>query len=238
MISMSPEAVAKVLRGRGIDLAKIASDQRLREIAVRMAYSTIPIPWRWVIGPKRVARVIDAVAARAGQIANLPEWPRVTQEGGTAMERTESIVVQVAPYYENAKIKEMEAFGWNLQNRQEIHEEGDAYGRPSYIDRSEYIIKTTVYHYVKLHFVRSLGLPNIELVKALETQYFGLPFPRFPRLAPPGGLIGLVLLMFWYPFWPLWYYFGYKPKKAAADAQLAETVRKQQEILSEVAALL
>lgn len=50
------------------------------------------------------------------------------------MERTESIVVQVAPDYENAKIKEMEMFGWNLQCRQEIHEEGEAYGRPSYID--------------------------------------------------------------------------------------------------------
>lgn len=44
------------------------------------------------------------------------------------MERTESIVVQVSPEYENAKIKEMEMFGWNLQGRQEIHEEGEAYG--------------------------------------------------------------------------------------------------------------
>lgn len=154
------------------------------------------------------------------------------------MERTESIVVQVAPDYENLKIKEMEAFGWNLQGRQEIHEEGEAYGRPSFIDSSEYIIKTKVYHYVKLHFTRSLSLPNLERIKALEAQYFSLPFPKFPRLAPPGGLFGLVLLMFWYPFWPLWYFWGYKPKKAAADAQLAETVRRQQEIVSEVASLL
>ena len=150
------------------------------------------------------------------------------------MERTESIVVQVAPDYENVKIKEMEAFGWNLQGRQEIHKEGEAYGRPSYIDSSEYIIKTTVYHYVKLHFVRNLSLPNIERIKALEARYFGLPFPNFPRLVPGGWF----LLMFWWLFWPLWYFFGYTPKRAAAEAQLAETVRKQKEILSEVADLL
>lgn len=39
------------------------------------------------------------------------------------MERTESIVVQVAPDYENDRIKEMGMFGWNLQGRQEIHRE-------------------------------------------------------------------------------------------------------------------
>lgn len=36
------------------------------------------------------------------------------------MERTESTVIQVAPDYENDKIKEMEGFGWNLQGRQEV----------------------------------------------------------------------------------------------------------------------
>ena len=60
---------------------------------------------------------------------------------GPRIEKTESTVVQVAPSYENAKIKEMENFGWNLQNRQEIHEEGDAYGGPS-VFSDEYIIKT------------------------------------------------------------------------------------------------
>ena len=44
------------------------------------------------------------------------------------MERTESEIVQVAPAYENAMIKHMELFGWNLQGRQEIHEEGDTTG--------------------------------------------------------------------------------------------------------------
>ena len=154
------------------------------------------------------------------------------------MERTESIVVQVAPDYENAKIKEMEMFGWNLQGRQEIHEEGEAYGRPSYIDSSEYLIKTTVYHYVKLHFTRSLSLPNLERIKELEAQYFSLPFPKFPRLFPPGGIFGFILWLFLWFLWPLWYFLGYNPKKAAARAQLAETLAKQEEINNEVKALL
>ncbi len=154
------------------------------------------------------------------------------------MERTESIVVQVAPDYENDKIKEMEAFGWNLHGRQEIHEEGEAYGRPSFIDSSEYIIKVKVHHYVKLHFTRSLGLPNLERIRALEAQYFGLPYPNFPALVP-GGCLGWFLLIWggWL-IWPLWYFLFYKPQKAAAEAQLAEIVRKKQEILREVSALL
>jgi hypothetical protein len=150
------------------------------------------------------------------------------------MERTESIVVQVAPDYENDKIKQMEAFGWNLHGRQEIHEQGDAYGRPSYIDSSEYIIKMTVHNYVKLHFVRDTGLPNLDKIKSLEAQYFNVPFPEFPKLVPGGWL----LLLFWYPAWPIWYFRRYKPKKAIAESQLADALRKRREIVNEVAKLL
>ena len=149
------------------------------------------------------------------------------------MERTESFVVQVAPSYENAKIQQMEQFGWSLQGRQEMHEEGDAEGAPS-IFGDEYVIKTKVSHYVKLHFVRPLSIPNLDRIKLLEAQYFSLPFPNFPRLASGGWF----LLMFWWFLWPLWYFCRYKPKKAEAEAQLAETVRKQQEILRDVVALL
>ena len=95
------------------------------------------------------------------------------------MERTESIVIQVAPSYENNKIKEMGMFGWNLQGRQEMHEEGDAYGSPSAFGNS-YVIKTKVSHYVKLHFVRSLNLPNLDKIKRIESQIDNLPFPEIP----------------------------------------------------------
>lgn len=154
------------------------------------------------------------------------------------MERTESIVVQVSPEYENAKIKEMEMFGWNLQGRQEIHEEGEAYGRPSWLDKSEYVIKTKVYHYVKLHFVRSLSLPNLDKIQELENEYFGLYPPAFPRLFPPGGITGIVIWLFLWFLWPLYYFFVYQKKKASAEAQFAEMLQRQQDILKRVAELM
>jgi hypothetical protein len=110
------------------------------------------------------------------------------------MERTESVVVQVAPSFENEKIKEMGAFGWNLQGRQEIHEEGDAYGRPSYLDSSTYVVKTKVNQYVKLHFARPLALPNIEKIKQIESEYNNLPFPARPSLLWPVGLTAFCVL--------------------------------------------
>lgn len=106
------------------------------------------------------------------------------------MERTESTVIEVAPNYENDKIKEMEAFGWNLQGRQEIHQEGDAYGRPSYLDSSTYVVKVKVSHYVKLHFVRGLSLPNLENVRQLEVEYNNLPFPPPAPIGWPLGITG------------------------------------------------
>jgi hypothetical protein len=78
----------------------------------------------------------------------------------------------------------MEMFGWSLQSRQEIREEGEAYSRPSLLG-DEYIIKTKVYHYVKLHFTRNLSLPNLDKVKQIESEYFSLPFPPPPSWKGP-----------------------------------------------------
>ncbi len=105
------------------------------------------------------------------------------------MERTDSRIVQVAPAYENERIQEMQAFGWNLQGRQEIHEEGDAEVRPG-ISSNTYVVTTEVTHYVKLHFVRSLGLPNLDKIKQIETEYFALPFPQLPSLTGPIIMMG------------------------------------------------
>lgn len=105
---------------------------------------------------------------------------RQSQSGEVGRGRTESIVIQVAPNYENDKIKEMEMFGWDMHGRQEIHEEGDAYGRPSFISDSTYVTKTKVSHYVKLHFIRQHNLPNIDKIKQIESEYFSVPFPLPP----------------------------------------------------------
>lgn len=172
------------------------------------------------------------------------------------MERTESIVVQVAPDYENAKIKEMEMFGWNLQNRQEIHEKGEAYGRPSYLSSSTYVVKTTVKHYVKLHFVRSLSLPNLDKIKQIESEYFNLPFPASPSLIWPviitllpipgtiAGIFdpkgpGIAILIVTIP----WIVLGYRwirsraKKRKVARETCEQSLRRMEELKNQVASL-
>ncbi len=112
------------------------------------------------------------------------------------MERTESVVVQVAPNGEQEKIKEMAVFRWNLQNRQEFHEEGDVEGRPSMLAEfnNTYVITTKVHHYVKLHFVRSLNLKGYGEIKRIEDECRKQSFPKqasFKSYLFPIGLLAL-----------------------------------------------
>lgn len=161
------------------------------------------------------------------------------------MERTESTVIQVAPQYENEKIREMEAFGWNLQGRQEIHQEGDAYGRPSFTG-SSYIIEVKVSHYVKLHFIRSLSLRNLPQIRETEAQYSNLAFPRVPSFTAPtiftalgafgvlGGISsGMGFVIFGYFVWAslgvLWLVARSK-KRQNAKALIEQSSAKAQEL--------
>ncbi|HEY2393177.1 MAG TPA: zinc ribbon domain-containing protein [Candidatus Angelobacter sp.] len=175
------------------------------------------------------------------------------------MQRTESTIVQVSPDYENARIREMEMFGWNLQGRQEIHEEGDAYGAPS-ISGNSYVIKTKVFHYVKLHFVRSLGLPNLEILKNLENEYFSVPFAELPGMKVPGfftlfgilgilanlasisqpgspGLAGVVIMLVWSALGFLWIK-SRRDKRAKAQAQNQTSLARMDAIRKQVASVM
>ncbi|MFW6129867.1 MAG: hypothetical protein ACOC56_01710 [Atribacterota bacterium] len=164
------------------------------------------------------------------------------------MNKTESIVVQVAPQYENTKIKEMEQFGWNLQGRQEMHEEGEAEGRESLLGGS-YIITTKVSHYVKMHFTRDTNLPNISKIKELESEYFNLPFPSLPRIRSYiwpllliiFGIIGLnpdtlVAGIFLIGLGGLWLLLKINKHKKNSNT-CRESFEKQQELISEVQTL-
>jgi len=97
------------------------------------------------------------------------------------MQRTESKVVTVMPYQENTRISEMEMFGWNLQGRQDVvtpvHADSDA--TPKLLGNG-YNIDTSIEsaHYVKLHFVRPLDLPNLGQIRKLESEY---PFRELPE---------------------------------------------------------
>jgi hypothetical protein len=175
------------------------------------------------------------------------------------MERTESTVVQVAPQYENDKIKEMEGFGWNLQGRQEVHQEGDAYGRPSF-DGSSYITKTKVHSYVKLHLVRALELPHLDEIRRLEAEYFAQAFAEMPGMKAAGcftlfgiagivicaamsgqqgtpGLFGVIMYLVWTALGVLWWRSRTAKRKAALEANTRSAARMG-EIKAEVARLL
>lgn len=153
------------------------------------------------------------------------------------MDRTESIVVSVSPAYENHKIQEMSAFGWNLMGRQEVighlrEVEAPTLGA-AVLEGAMSTVRVQHDHYVKLHFARDLSLPNLNRIHALEEEYFALPRPDSPALLPGGCF----LVLFWWPFWPLYYLLSYRTKQAAAALQHAETTRRAEEIHSEVSTL-
>lgn len=176
------------------------------------------------------------------------------------MERTESLIIQVAPNYENEKIQEMQAFGWNVHGRQEIHQEGEAYGRPSLVSSSTYVIKTKVYSYVKLHLVRSLNLPNLDRIKQLEKEYFAQSFPSIPSMTAPGcftlfgavgvvvclamitqegspGLFGVIMYVVWVALGVLWLK-NRQRRQTEATAVRETNLRRMEKIRQEVAQLL
>jgi len=111
------------------------------------------------------------------------------------MERTESKVVQAAPSAENHKIQEMQAFGWNLVNRQELVEEGNTYGT---ISSSGVSSTTQIHKYVKLHFQRNMALPNIEKIKALESEHESIGYVsaktslKWPLIIVVFGVVGFM----------------------------------------------
>lgn len=174
------------------------------------------------------------------------------------MERTESRIIQVTPAHENDMINLMEKFGYNLQGRQEMHIEGDTSPdlsiSASIADAigSTRSYKTEIKHFVKLHFSRSLSLPDLSKIRELENKYFALdddwarlsePEPSVPPLLPGGPVVGCVLAVILMPLVP--FYLAYRwhcqRKKASVDPELKrkrqEVIRRQQEILQSLEAL-
>lgn len=175
------------------------------------------------------------------------------------MERTESLVVQVAPEYENDKIKEMEMFGWNLQSRQEIMghlQEAEtpdnlfvAIGRGTVEGSTGK--KTYEYdHYVKLHLVRDSNLPNLSEIKKLETEYFNLPFPKpptlmsfiWPSLLFFGGLISLtnpetgaaIFASLLFGGLGGWWFYSKVKKRQKNLAICNQTIKRQEELINQL----
>jgi hypothetical protein len=49
----------EILKAKGTDVHELASNSIVYEKAFKTIYKTIPIPWRWFIGKKRVRQFLD-----------------------------------------------------------------------------------------------------------------------------------------------------------------------------------
>jgi hypothetical protein len=184
------------------------------------------------------------------------------------MERTESVVVSVAPQYENEKIQEMGGFGWNLQGRQEIMghlreaEAPDSLAASVFqgaMDGATSTVRVTYDHYVKLHFVRDLNMPNIARIQELEREYRSLHIPPSPSFKTAGcftlfGAFGVVAYIFilngpngqpggvatflvWTGLGVLWLWWKLR-KRADANTAAVKASERARQLVTEVASLL
>jgi len=118
-----------------------------------------------------------------------------------------------------------------------MREEGDSHGKPALLPslagRSRYVTTTNVSKYVKLHFTRNLALANLDRIKAIETEYFALPFPPVPPLS-------LSIIISSIPCLPalLNNLFVAPSKKKEAEAICRESAAKQKEVLKKLNGLL
>lgn len=146
------------------------------------------------------------------------------------MARTESISFQVHPNDEQEQINLMQKFHWSLLGSQEIKVQD------SHLEsRGDSIYSVTQSeHYVKLTFSRDLSLPNLKEIKQLETEFFDLPRPKYPKLFPGHIALWLIATVFYgigLIGWIVYYLTYYKPRKEEADQVVEQTSRKRKEIL-------
>jgi len=158
------------------------------------------------------------------------------------MGRTESKSFQCHPSDEQEQIDLMQKFHWSLIGSQDVKTVDnhlETRGGELYQVRSSE-------HYVKLTFSRDLELPNLNEIKKLEAEYFGLPYPEYPRsIFPFPSFIPIPGFLFWIAFWffslgiglIIWliYVFkSYKPKKAKAESLAQSNYERRLQILKEL----
>ena len=158
------------------------------------------------------------------------------------MARTESKSFQCHPNDEQEQIDLMQKFHWSLLSSQTIDKVD------SHLEQrgDDIYSVTTSEKYVKLTFSRDLDLPNLNEIKKLEAEYFGLPYPDYPRsIFPFPSFIPIPGFLFWIVFWfasvgiglviwLLYVFLSYKPKKAKAESVAQSNYEKRQQILKEV----
>jgi hypothetical protein len=58
---LSKERLQKILTEKGVAAASLAANPDMFERACGIAYSSIPFPWRWFIGKKRLRKAMGAL---------------------------------------------------------------------------------------------------------------------------------------------------------------------------------
>ncbi len=147
------------------------------------------------------------------------------------MARTESLSIQVHPNDEQQQINFMQHFFWNLLSSQEIKN----------IDNRLESRGDTIYqvhkseHYVKLVFSRDIETPNLDKIKKLESEFFGLEQPKHPKLFPVLPWWGWAISVLFYGvglvIWLLYFFLKYQPDKDRADRQAEQLEIDRHEIL-------
>lgn len=149
------------------------------------------------------------------------------------MARTESISIQVHPNDEQEQINLMQEFHWSLLNAQDVKTIDNHLERRG----NDIYQVTNTEHYVKLTLNRALDEPNLDEIKRLEQDFFGLSTPQYPKLFPIGIWLW-ILASFFYGIgvagWIAYYFLHYQPKKEEADQLAQENQRKRQQILTEL----
>jgi len=145
--------------------------------------------------------------------------------------RTESLSIQVHPQDEQQQINFMQNFYWSLLGSQEIKNIDNRLERRG--DTLYQVHKSE--HYVKLVFSRDLEIPNLDKIKKLETEFFALEKPKFPKLFPifPWWAWGISALFYGagLVIWLLYFFLKYQPDKNRAERRQQQLEIDQHEIL-------
>lgn len=147
------------------------------------------------------------------------------------MARTESKSIQVRPVDEQQQIDFMQHFYWNLLSSQEIKNIDNHLETRG--DSLYQVTKTE--HYVKLVFSRDMDITNLDKIKKLETEFFSIPQPKYPKLFPVLPWWGWGISVLFYGIglivWLGYYFMKYKPDKDLADRHAKQLDIDRHEIL-------
>lgn len=147
------------------------------------------------------------------------------------MGRTESKSIQVHPVDEQQQIDFMQHFYWNLLSSQEIKNIDNHL--ESRGDNLYQVTKTE--HYVKLVFSRDVDAPNLDKIKKLETEFFSIQQPKYPKLFPVLPWWGWGISVLFYGLglvvWLLYFFLKYKPDQERAKRLAGQLEIDRHEIL-------